>query len=157
MAKKVEATETVQTETTTTVVGINISKMVIDNLKGAKENIEGITTDLVLLDADTLAAALAENIIIINDDVTNHLSTVVKGKKVSNTDAKRQLGDITIKLLVTLLDEAIMLVESTNKFGNTTLTVKSLKSIRVMSEKIKDDASELKIEETLYNVRVSLL
>jgi len=142
-----------QTQTTTTVVGINISKMVMDNLRSARESIESITVDLALLDVDTMVASLAENIIIIADDVNNHLSTVVKGKKISTADAKRQLGDITVDLLLKLLDETITLIEGTEQFGNTTLSVKSLKGIRVASEKIKDDAADLMIENKIYKVR----
>lgn len=154
MAKKVAAIEA-QTETTTTVVGINILQMVMDNLTVAKDHLENITVDLQLFDADTQIAAvsLAENIILIGNSVDNHLVTVVKSKKASGVDSKQQLGDITIELLIKKLGESIALIESSKEFGNTVLSVQSMKSIRIASEKIKDDAGSIRVAERLYKIR----
>lgn len=154
MAAK-KTTQNAQTQTTSTVVGINILKMVTDNLTVAKGHLESITVDLQLLDDETQIAAvsLAENIILIGNAVDNHLVTVVKSKKASGVDSKNQLGDITVELLIKKLDESIKLIESTKEFGNTVLSVQSMKSIRVASEKIKDDAGSIRIAQKLYEVR----
>ncbi len=155
MAAKKTSTVAAQTETTSTVVGINILRMVMDNLNVAKDHLANITVDLQLLDDETQIAAvsLAENIILIGNAVDNHLVTVVKSKKASGMDAKNQLGDITIELLIKKLDESVKLIESIKEFGNTVLSVQSMKSIRLASEKIKDEAGSIRIAQKLYEVR----
>lgn len=153
MAAK-NATKNAQTETISSAVIINISKVVMDNLTVAKEQLSKVTVDINNLENGLdLAVDLAGMIVVLSDDVDNHLTTVVKAKKSSGIDSKKQLGDLTIPSLIIMLDEAIKLIESTEQFGNTRLSVRSIKQIKGSADKIKDIAAELFIQDTLYRVR----
>ena len=153
MAAK-NATKNAQTETISSAVIINISKVVMDNLPVAKDQLSKVTVDINNLENGLdLAVDLAGMIVVLSDDVDNHLVTVVKSKKSSGVDSKKQLGDLTIESLVKMLDEAIALIKGTEQFGNTRLSVRSIKQIKGSSDKIKDLASELYIQDTLYRVR----
>lgn len=153
MAAK-NSTKTAQTETISSAVVINISKVVMDNLTVAKDQLSKVTVDINNLENGLdLVVDLAGMIVVLSDDVDNHLVTVVKSKKSSGVDSKKQLGDLTIESLVKMLDEAITLIKGTEQFGNTRLSVRSIKQIKGSSDKIKDLASELYIQDTLYRVR----
>lgn len=142
-------------QTTQTISIINLNKMVIDNLTVAKDRLAQVTVDLEAMECMEIAADLATYIIVLSDDIENHLVTVVSSKKSSAVDAKMQLGDITMPSLIKMIDEAIKLIESTAQFGNTRLSVRSIKNIRASSDKIKEIAFQIFVQNTLYNVRHS--
>ena len=154
MAAKNVASKTAA-QTTQTISIINLNKMVIDNLTVAKDRLAQVTVDLEAMECMEIAADLATYIIVLSDDIENHLVTVVSSKKSSAVDAKMQLGDITMPSLIKMIDEAIKLIESTEQFGNTRLSVRSIKNIRASSDKIKEIAFQIFVQNTLYNVRHS--
>lgn len=154
MAAKNSTKTAAQTTQTSSI--INISKVVIDNLTVAKDQLMKVTTDIALLENGMdMAVDLAGLIVVLSDDVENHLVSVVKAKKNSSVDAKTQIGELTIGSLITMVDNSIKTISSTEQFGNTRLSIRSIKQIKGSSDKIKELTAEILIQDTLYKVRNS--
>lgn len=132
---------------------ISSSNLAIADLEVAKQRLTDLDISLDLLKVDDIAATLADMIIVLSDDVENHLVTVVGQKKASGIDATTKIPDITVGYLIECLATAVDLLARLQSFGNTRLTVRNMKGIRVASEKIKELTGQLMVQSVLYKVR----
>ncbi len=154
MAAKKNST-TVAAQTTQTTV-ISSTKVALKHLNNALDNLGKVTIGLDAFmddDVEITLTELMETTFIIESSVENHASTVVSKKKTSGIDAKTDVGEVTIDVLTTSLKQSVKILQNIERFGNTQLTIRNMKSIRVDAQRVDDLAEKVYIASEMYQIR----
>jgi hypothetical protein len=96
---------------------------------------------------------LAETTIALCDTLENHVLSVVSRQRTTRKNSGDLLGVITIDSLVNDIRYCENLLTKTEAFGNTRLSVKTMKTIRKDCEKIKTIALSINVEALIQSAR----